>query len=248
MESNKESKVNITLPESFKGNSIEVVMREGKAANALDPTYPEKIAITGTIEAPFNWLEKRISLIEQKSANIIVCRDDITIVLTVDEKSAYKDVITGQLERSALVGRFGINTNHLWEPANLAQFLKMNRAYFPNKKVNMEVVSCLANFNATVNQQVDKNVDKAGSYSDNFSQIVNSNLPESFKINIPLFAGMSYETIDVEIYATVSGREVVLMLVSPGAEELVEAYRNKVIDEQLAQIRKIAPDIVIIEE
>lgn len=43
------------------------------------------------------------------------------------------------------------------------------------------------------------------------------------------------------------GRDVSLSLVSAGANEAIEEYKNKVIDEQLDAIRKIAPDIVIIE-
>ena len=38
-----------------------------------------------------------------------------------------------------------------------------------------------------------------------------------------------------------------LFLLSAGANEAIEEYKNKVIDEQLDAIRQIAPDIVIIE-
>ena len=82
---------------------------------------------------------------------------------------------------------------------------------------------------------------------DNYSQVVDSNLPKSFKLNIPLFKGFAQEEIEVEIYADVDGRDVSLSLVSAGANEAIEEYKNKVIDEQLEQIRQIAPDIVIIE-
>ena len=44
-----------------------------------------------------------------------------------------------------------------------------------------------------------------------------------------------------------AGRDVSLSLVSAGANEAIEEYKNKVIDEQLDAIRQIAPDIVIVE-
>lgn len=68
-----------------------------------------------------------------------------------------------------------------------------------------------------------------------------------FKLNIPLFKGFANEEIEVEIYADVDGRDVSLSLVSAGANEAIEEYKNKVIDEQLDAIRQIAPDIVIVE-
>lgn len=55
------------------------------------------------------------------------------------------------------------------------------------------------------------------------------------------------EEIEVEIYADVDGRDVSLTLVSAGANEAIEEYKNKVIDEQIEAIRMIAPCIVIIE-
>lgn len=47
--------------------------------------------------------------------------------------------------------------------------------------------------------------------------------------------------------ADVDGREVSLSLVSAGANETIEEYKNKVIDEQIEAIKGVAPDIVIIE-
>ena len=58
---------------------------------------------------------------------------------------------------------------------------------------------------------------------------------------------VSDEEIEVEIYADVDGRDVSLSLVSAGANETIEEYKNKVIDEQIEAIKGVAPDIVIIE-
>ncbi len=58
---------------------------------------------------------------------------------------------------------------------------------------------------------------------------------------------MQPETIEVETFAQVNGREVAFVLLSPGAQVTLEDLRDKVIDEQLEQIREIAPEIAIIE-
>jgi hypothetical protein len=90
-------------------------------------------------------------------------------------------------------------------------------------------------------------VKESGDRTDNFAQVVNSNLPKSFVLNIPVFKGMPVETLEVETFAQINGREVAFTLLSPGANQTLEEIRDKVIDDQLAQVREIAPNIAIIE-
>ena len=242
-----ENKLNVVVPKDYNGTPIEVVLREGEAPVVLDPKEPERVVISGTIDTPFRWLEKRIELINQKASNIIVNRDVMGIALTVDETNYYQSDIRGELKTSKEMMEFGINTEKKWEPIKLSKFLKMHRAFFTDKSQNMMLVSTLKNFKAKVNQDIERSKEENGSKVDNYSQVVDSNLPKSFKLNIPLFKGFACEEIEVEIYADVDGRDVSLSLVSAGANEAIEEYKNKVIDEQLEQIRQIAPAIVIIE-
>lgn len=242
-----ENKLNVVVPRDYNGTPIEVVIREGKAPVALDPKEPKLVNIIGTIDAPLRWLEKRIELINQKESNILVNRDKMRISLTINETNFYQAGIGGLLQASKEMEEFGINTEKKWEPIKLSQFLKMHRAFFTDKSQNMMLVSTLKNFKAKVNQDIERSKEENGSKVDNYSQVVDSNLPKSFKLNIPLFKGFVCEEIEVEIYADVDGRDVSLSLVSAGANEAIEEYKNKVIDEQLDAIRQIAPDIVIIE-
>lgn len=169
------------------------------------------------------------------------------IALAIDETNYYQTEIGGILQPSKEMQEFGINAEKRWDPIKLSQFFKMHRAFFKDKSQNMTLVSTLKNFKAKVNQDIERSKEENGSRTDNYSQVVDSNLPSSFKLNIPLFKGFPCEEIEVEIYADVDGREVSLSLVSAGANEAIEEYKNKVIDEQLEYIRGIAPGIVIIE-
>ena len=242
-----ENKLNVIVPKDYNGAPIEVVLREGEAPELLEIKEPERVVISGPIDTPFRWLEKRIELINQKASNIIVNRDVMGIALTVDETNYYQSDIRGELKTSKEMMEFGINTEKKWEPIKLSKFLKMHRAFFTDKSQNMMLVSTLKNFKAKVNQDIERSKEENGSKVDNYSQVVDSNLPKSFKLNIPLFKGFANEEIEVEIYADVDGRDVSLSLVSAGANEAIEEYKNKVIDEQQDAIRQIAPDIVIIE-
>ena len=169
------------------------------------------------------------------------------LALTIDETNYYQTKIGGILQPSKEMLEFGINTDKKWEPIKLSQFFKMHRAFFKDKSENMMLVSTLKNFKAKVNQDIERSKEENGNKTDNYSQVVDSNLPKSFKLNIPLFKGFACEEIEVEIYADVDGREVSLSLVSAGANEAIEEYKNTVIDEQIETIKAIAPDIVIIE-
>lgn len=242
-----ENKINLVVPKDYNGKPIEVVLREGEAPVVLDPKEQERVVINGTIDAPLRWLEKRVELINQKATNIIVNRDKMGVALTIDETNYYQTEINGILQASKEMQEFGINVEKKWEPIKLSKFIKMHRAFFTDKSQNMMLVSTLKNFKAKVNQDIERSKEENGSKVDNYSQVVDSNLPKSFKLNIPLFKGFACEEIEVEIYADVDGRDVSLSLVSAGANEAIEEYKNKVIDVQLDAIRQIAPDIVIVE-
>ena len=242
-----ENKLNVVVPKDYSGAPIEIILREGKAAEQLPNREPINVEINGTIDTPLRWLEKKVELIDQKKAYISVSRDDMSIALVDKENDYYSNNIAGWLEASKEMKAFGINADKRWEPIKLSQFFKMHRAFFKDKTENMTLVSTLKNFKAKVAQDIERSKEENGSKIDNYSQVVDSNLPKSFKLNIPLFKGFACEEIEVEIYADVDGRDVSLSLVSAGANETIEEYKNRVIDEQIEAIKNIAPDIAIIE-
>lgn len=232
-------------------NKAEVILREGAAKKELDVLPPIRTNIAGTIGAVTEYLSKRVNTgqFEQKDCYILVCRENVQITLVVNESDPYRQgVIYGRLEMHPKFSEFGINCAKCWTPTELGAFLKMNRTWFKDRSVNMTLVSTLMNFVANINNKIERNVSENGSKTDNFSQVVNSNLPASFNIEIPIFKGSQPVSVEVETLAKVDGRDVSFLLISPGAQEVLEEYRDKVIDEQLAMIREIAPAIAIIEQ
>lgn len=226
----------------------EVIIREGAAPKVLDPKAPVKMNVNGTINAPLEYLSKRIDTINQKQCHIIVNREKITIQLVVNESDEYtRGTIAGTLQYHPKFEEFGINAGKVWSPFDFAMFCKMNRAFFADKNVNMSLVSACKNFTAKVNNQIERAIQENGNRTDNFAQVVNSNLPESFTLSIPIFKGGKKEDLVVETFAKIDGRNVAFVLLSPGAEETLEDLRDKAIDEQLNAIKAIAPDIAIFE-
>ena len=191
--------------------------------NELPVLEPDKVELAGTIGSVHEFLLKRISekeQINQKRCYILVDREKMTLKLVTNETdSRNKATVRGELK------------------------------YYPKfAQYNMELVTVLKNFKASIDSKVENSRQDNGSRTDNYSQVVNSNLPASFNLIVPIFKGRPAEEIEVEIIADVDGRNIRLSLCSPGAEVIVEEERNKAIDEQLLLIRKLAPDIAIIEQ
>lgn len=243
----KEQKISINVE---KGVS-EMIIREGDAPKVLDPKPPVKTKISGVIGTPLEYLQKRVNTgqFEQEKSHIIVNRENVSITLVINEDDEYKrGTIKGVLELHPKFKEFGINANKLWTPTELGMFFKMNRAFFPDRAENIKLVSELMNFTATVNNSIERSVKENGNRTDNFAQVVNSNLPASFVLNIPIFKGKSAEKLEIETFANVDGREISFVLLSPSANQTLEDIRDKAIDEQIEQIKAIAPKIAIIEE
>ncbi|MBD5256196.1 MAG: hypothetical protein HDS50_01000 [Bacteroides sp.] len=243
------NKINLNI-ENYTGKEpIVVVFREGLASKELDQKAPEKIAITGVLSTPLDWLKKRVDTIPHEQACVFVERENNKIALVINETDPYKrGGIVGQAEFSELFRKFGINNPEVgWTPAKLGQFVRLNRAAFEDKEVCMKLVSALKNFKANAQSQIEKQHDPSGSRAEIYRQTVESNLPKSFTVHIPIFKGPEKVTFDVEFDHYLTDGEVFLQLVSPGAKEITDQWRDKAIDDVLEGIRKVAPDIAIIE-
>lgn len=244
-----QKKINITVPENYNGEPIEVVIREGQAREVLPEKAPIPLNIKGTIDSVYEYLSKREEDIKVNKSMVIVNRTDVSITLKLNEDDAYKyGIIQGKLEYNEKFVEFGINQLKAWKPSDLAMFIKMNRAFFPQTDVCMKLVSDLKNYKAKVNQVIEKSMSEKGDRGDNFEQTVNSNLPEAFKIRIPIFKGKRAEEIEVETFAQVDGRDVAFVLLSPGANQVLEEIRDNCINLELEKIRALFPNLVIIEQ
>lgn len=242
-----------------KGESVkEVIIRETDHVNEPLPILePEKIDIIGTIGAPFAFLQKRWGCGAGKDepaqlpvdhTHVIVDRDEMKLTLVGNETDKrYCIKVTGRIELSRQFKSFGVNRGLHFEPEDLSKFFRINRSYFKDRNENMNLVSQLKSFRAKIETEVEREKKDNGSVTDIYKKVVNSNIPESFKVCIPIFKGASPEEIEIEVIASVNGRDVSLELISADAESIVEEVRDRLIDEQIKLISEFAPEIPIIE-
>ena len=243
---NEQQPIVVNLPEGQ--NTLTIL--HGEAPAQLDNMPPVKIDIKGVIFAPLNFLDKRVKDIDQHKSHILVCRDKLQILLIINEDDEYKrGSILGQLAFSEIFKKLGINSTKAWSPEQLGQFLKLNRSFFADYKgEGMAVVSALKSFTAKVNQDVARETNEKGNRAVSFKQAVDSNIPTSFKMKLPIFSGGDYVEVEVETYASVDGMDVSICLQSAGANEVIEDTKATVINDVIEKIREIAPEIAIIEQ
>jgi hypothetical protein len=168
-----------------------------------------------------------------------------SITLIVDEDSAYFKQIKGQLALSdEILSKFQINSSKEWSSHDLAELIKMNRRYFESKDAAMKLVTTLRNFKAKVEKEIENIKDDKANFRALKAQKVESNLPDDFNINIPIFKGMEPETINVEI--VVNQNTLDCRLVSPDLEQLIYDLSQKAMSGVVSAITEFCPELVII--
>lgn len=221
----------------------DMVIRFGDALPLKEPKY---VSIHGTIDAPARWVEKRKDDIVSADAHVLVDRDRMTITLNTDENSAYMDQIVGTLTLSTEMQEFGINTGEYMSCFDMADRIKQLRTYFETQQDAMKLVSELRNFKAKVDKELELSDDKRGNQKILRAQTVESNLPKSFNVNMPIFKGTEKRTFEVEV--EINPNDLSCTLVSPDAHDIVVQERDSQMDGVLVRIAEAAPNIVIIEQ
>ena len=230
------------IEEIARRNKGDMTIRFGEAPEIENP---EPVEICGVIGSPLRWLEKRKDYLVLEKCHILVERDTMKIVLKMDERDVFGDVVCGKLLLSEEFKRFGINEGKYVTGMELSDLIRMNRTCFESKTKAMELVTIMRNFKATVTSQIEASDDKKGNVSQLRRQTVEGNQPPSFELNIPIFKGQPRQTFTVEI--DIDPDTLQATLVSPDAQDLIVEHRDALIDGVLAQIQDLCPEIPIIE-
>lgn len=222
--------------------AAECVIRFGEAPQAYDP---QRVNVYGVIDSPIRWLEKRREVINPMACYIAVSREEMGLKLFIDEHNHFFDTVGGRLLLSEEFKRFGINEGKYMSGLEMSDLIRMNRTYFAEKKIAMDLVSIMRNFKAKVTNDIESSDDKKGNVSQVRRQAVESNLPPSFELNIPIFKGQPKQKFTVEI--DIDPDTLQATLVSPDAQDLIVETRDSLIDDVIVQIQDLCPEIPIIE-
>ena len=242
MENQEVIKKEIIKQETNSNGVREVIIREGQALPAKEPI---PVRIDGTIDAPARWAENRKSVIPQLNSFMCINRQEMRITLVEDERNSYFNRIIGTMTLSDKFKEFGINSGKYITNFEMADLFKMNRSFFETKTICMELVSKLKNLKASINKQIEASNNDRGNRRELVDQVVQHNIPESFKLTLPIFNGTGPQEIEVEI--NVDADDLSCTLISPHAKDLIEQMRNEKIDDVIKRVKAACPGIVVIE-
>jgi hypothetical protein len=132
----------------------------------LPKKEPVVIDVTGVPGNIYEFLDKRLDKgqFKQEECHIIVNRENMEIKLIINETDAYnRSTISGKLSVHPRFKEFQINSSYAWQPLELGQFFKMNRAFFEDTKAHENLVDLLSNFEADIQNRLEKKQANNGS-------------------------------------------------------------------------------------
>lgn len=236
----EELKLNVTTTQN------EIIIRKGQAEEIKPPL---KFEHKGNIDSVANFLHQRVTLglIDQGQCTIFANKEKKEIRLLINETNHYSNQVSGSLQLSEKFNEFAINTEIHFVPEKLGQLIKMNRSRFANIDTAMQLGSQLKDFKVKAETEVSRNDNNRGSVQNVISKVITDmNIPENFKIKLPIFKGQEPVEFEVEIY--VRSSDMNIQLISYEAEDIIAKEVDRLFDVEIKRIQEIAPQIVIINQ
>lgn len=216
--------------------NIQVVWLEGQAPKQHNP---QPVEIEGVLSSVSEFLRQREDTYDIKKSHCLVSKTRGTMELVINEQSVVNNYnIKGSIKKGIIFEKLGINTATGYEPNELSAKLRLMRSIFANKSEHMELVSTLRNLKAKVNQDLEQDNDNRGNVSVKFKQVLNSNIPKSFTLCLPLIEGENPINVEVETILEAKGTDIVCYLESVDAQELLDEAISKLIDEEVEKIKE----------
>lgn len=214
--------------------------------NAVEQHNPKPVDISGNIDAPSRFIEGRQSEFVLSNRHCLVSKTDGIIKLIINEQSVVdKYTITGKIEISKKFRKLGINSDVSYKPEELANKLKLLRSLFVSNLEHATICNTLRNLKTKINRDIEKANDQKGNVTNNFRQTVESNMPDSIKLLIPLLEGEDPVEIELNVILEAEGgSEIKCHLESIDAAELIESQFTERVNQEIEKIKSF---VTIIE-
>jgi transcriptional regulator len=213
-----------------------LVILEGQAPSQHNDL---PVIITGNIDAPSRFIAGRSDDFKESKKHCLVSKTDGHILLVLNEQSVVnKYQIQGKIEVAKKFTSLGINNDKTaYTPEELANKLKLLRSMFVSNLEHATICATLRNLKAKVNSEIEKQDDKKGNVQRNFKQTVESNMPDSIKLNIALLEGEDPIEIEVNVLLEANGSDIKCYLESIDAAELIETQFALRVEQEVEKIK-----------
>lgn len=224
-----------TIAENTKGDSTtkELIIRQGEA---LEVQNPLNVNIDGNIDAPSRFVEKRETKPETSICYFSTTKGEIQLI-TDDREPFGKYIVTGKIKINPKYKALGINNADVTLPPKaLARKFKMLRRMFPSKEEHMRICNILNKFEAKVHKEFEESQSDNGDYKSLKNQIVESNIPSSFLMSVPIIEGEDETTIEVFTVIVAEGNTIKCSLESVDAIEYIEDFFDKRVKDEVKKL------------
>ena len=241
MENKDENKTERELTKVFKTGKVKTILK----GTAPEQHNPQPVNIEGTITAVSRFIKNRKNEFYDKKAHCLVSKSDGQMKLVVNEQSVVdKYTVKGTISIGKRFKELGINTDKSYEPIELSKKFRLLRSIFPSHADHTRIVTSLAKMEATVNQKYNSSQEDNGNVKMSFDQVVDSNIPKSFRLKLPLLEGEDPVEIEINIILVSRGAmQIQCFLESVEGADMIEELRTKLV---LEEVEKIENDCTVI--
>jgi ribosomal protein L32E len=220
-------------------NGNEITIREGKA---LELRPPVKIQISGDIRTVRSFIEKRkdvdpitgkLQYISPSTTIVSVDKNNLSITLELDPENIYGTEVTGELSFTPELEQFCINKNKLFSREELIKLIRFNKIWFTEAEAHDKLLKAYQSFAATVNANIGKTSDTRGNVDNTYKKTVETNVPDSFVLNIPIFKGLDKRRFRVEIAIDSTDASTKFWFESVELKELIEIESEIILNKEL---------------
>lgn len=225
---------NLTVKlDKIEGN--ELVIRQGDALPAKEPV---KLVVAGDIKTVSTFLKGRLEVGNSQKADpanalIVVDAKEMTIQLLLDPVSPYGGSITAKLELSDELKQFGINSGKMLNREEVIKLIKFNKLWFADADKHDTLLKAYQIFAAKTAAELAADNDNRGNKSASFKKTVQTDLPQEFILNIPIFKGQDRKKFRVEICLDISDNSVKFWFESVELHETIESEKERIFTEEL---------------
>ncbi len=234
--------ITINVDPQYKDNQQEatLIIREGQAA-PIPSISP--LSIAGNIEAPAEYALKRLEqkAIDPSNSHVEIDQQAGTITFIANAQSEVNIVVTGIVQLSPVCVAF--LDKEYTSIVELSKFISTNRRYFEATTDATDLAKKLRMFNATVNTVMQDHSDDRSNYTQVASGVVETNLPETIKVKLPITDSVDPVTLTLDLCYTIKESSLLFWFESIDALELFEQYKEKLIKHEA---NKLNPHFVVI--
>lgn len=217
-----------------------ITILQGESPKHIEP---KTINVEGNIKVPGEYLGKCDS-IDPQDSYVTVSLSNQEIKFYVGKHDHYQDVFIGKMRESHHLSGLQVNKDFQSNSKSLAKLLKKYKPFIHED--DFGIIGKLMSFQAKITTIIESNSEQSGNRKELLEKTVDSKIPSSFRVRIPIFEGFDPEEFTIEIWAEATSASVNFNLESIELITLKEQLAKELINEQIEAFEEFGCPVMFI--